>query len=193
MIELRTPDQSEKLAALAREQPAQDLPDPPLRKKLPMFGKLLLQARRADQHPDEVNVVYGERWRGVAPPKVCVRPLDYRPGVFDWRVVAGVRVFLHDLGKGLTDFNVMANQFGNFYALIGELASMDAYVVVRYPEAGEWQAQAADDLAYACRYLGRWPSWWSDDLDRRQKAAYFGWLKDQERKIRRKTECGQEQ
>lgn len=193
MIELRTPDQSEKFAALAREQPAQEFPDPPLRKKLPAFGRVLLQARRQGQHPQEVTVVYGEHWRGVPVPKVCVTPLDYQPGKFDWRVIAGVKVILIDLGKGLSDFNIEANQFGFFYSLIAELVAMDAYVVVRYPERGQWAEQEADSLAFVCRWARKWPSWWSDDLDRRQKAAFFGYMDDMERKIRRKLERGQEQ
>lgn len=194
MIDLRTPDQSAHLAALARELDAEpEVPPPPVRRKLPAYGKALLQARRMGQHPAEITVVYGDDWRGVAPPRLCVKPHQYQPGAMDWRVVAGVKVTALDLAGGLGDFDLTVERFGPFYSLVGELAAMQAYVVVRYPERGKWLDQDADALAYACRVGGRWPAWWSDDLDRLHRAAFNDYMSDMERSIRRKFEDGQGQ
>jgi hypothetical protein len=190
MVAIVTPDQSAQLAAL--QPPAVEFAMPPLRKRLPAFGRLLLQARRCGEHPSEITVVYGDQWRAVSAPKVCVRPAEYVPGQVDWRVVAGVKVFALDLGDGLGDFDVQANRYGPFYSLIAELVAMDAYVVVRYAESGQWREQEADALAYACRWARRWPYWWSDDLERRQRAAFHGWMGDLERKIQRNFERGPE-
>ena len=160
--------------------------EPPLRPKLPAYGKALLQARRMGQHPREITVVYGDNWRGVKLPRLGVRPLQYVPGQMDWRVVAGVKVTLLDRAQALTEFDIEANRFGKFYTLIGELAAMDAYVVCAYPDGNEWRYQDAEQLAYACRNGRAWPRWWSDDLDARQRRAYLTYIDDMELTIRRK-------
>lgn len=169
---------------------AQDYVRSPLRKKLPAYGRQLLQLRRCGEHPSAINVVYGERWRDVVWPKVCVLPAKYVPGTVDWRVVAGVKAVVCDLAAGLADFNVEGNRYGPLYSLIGELVEIGAYVVVRFPENGKWSEETADALAYACRWNQQWPAWWSDVLDRRHRIALSGCLDDMRRKLRRKTERG---
>lgn len=177
--------------------PDEDLPPapvsadlPPLRQKLPAYAKPLLQGRRAGVHPESINVLYGERWGDAPWPKVCVRPFEYGPGRFDWRVVAGVRAVLIDAAAGIVDCDVAAGRYGPFFDLVAELVAIGAYVVVKHPEAGIWREQDADALAYAHRAPGRWPSWWSDDLDARQRAAFQGWASD---RMRVDPERGREQ
>lgn len=152
--------------------------EPPLRPKLPAYGKGLLLARRLGNHPREITVVYGDNWRGVKHPRLGVRPLQYQPGLVDWRVVAGVMVTLIDRAGGVAGFDIAANRFGKFYALIGELAAMDAYVQVMYPDGNVWARKDADLLAYECRNASGWPGWWSDDLERRQRAAFLAFSED---------------
>lgn len=189
MVEIVTPDQSAALAAAAAPPVASGpVVEPPLRPRLPAFGRALLQQRRQGQHPQSITVIYGEDWRGVKPPRLGLRPLQYQPGLVDWRVVAGVKVELIDRAQGLADFDIEANRFGKFYALIGELVDAQAYVVVRYPDGNRWADQDADMLAYSCRWFRRWPSWWSDERERMQQAAFHDYLSDMEAVIRRKFE-----
>ena len=114
--------------------------EPPLRPKLPAYGKTLLMQRRLGQHPETITVIYGDKWSGVKPPRLGLRPLQYQPGLVDWRVVAGVKVELIDRAEGLADCDVEANRFGKFYSLIAELVDATAYVVVRYPSGDRWLA-----------------------------------------------------
>lgn len=190
MVQIVTPHQAlpEPLPAIA---PDPELP--PLRKVQPAYGRQLLERRRFGEHPPVINVVYGERWRDVSWPKVAVLPAKYRPGAVDWRVVAGVKALVFDLAAGLADFDVAAGHYGPLYTLLGELVAIGAYVAVRYPEYGRWVEQDVDSLAFACRWRRQWPSWWSDDLDQRQKSALSGWLADQERAVLRKSERGREE
>lgn len=160
--------------------------EPPLRPKLPAYGKGLLLERRLGNHPREITVIYGDNWRGVKHPRLGVRPLQYVPGQVDWRVVAGVKVTLLDRSGGLAEFDIAGNKFGKFYTLVGELAAMDAYVVCAYPDGNDWRYQDAESLAYACRRPGQWPSWWSDDLDQRQRRAYLAYIDDLQLTVSRK-------
>jgi hypothetical protein len=164
--------------------------EPPLRPRLPAYGKTLLMQRRLGQHPETITVIYGDNWSGVKPPRLGVRPLQYQPGLVDWRVVAGVKVELIDRAEGLADCDVEANRFGKFYSLIAELVDATAYVVVRFPDGERWGEKDADLLAYECRGFssGRscWPGWWSDDRERLQQAAFIDYLSDAELALRRR-------
>ena len=152
--------------------------EPPLRPRLPAYGKALLLERRLGNHPREITVIYGDNWRGVKHPRLGVRPLQYQPGLVDWRMVAGVMVTLIDRAEGLAEFDIAGNHFGKFYALIAELAAMDAYVQLMYPDGAVWARKDAGLLAYECRHERRWPCWWSDGLERRQQAAFLAYSED---------------
>lgn len=160
--------------------PVLDLP--PLRKVLPPYGRPLLQARRQGRHPDEVWVVYGEDWRGARRPFLAVTPARFVPGRFDWRAVAGVKVLLVDRAAAVAGCSVERGEFGDFFALLGELVDADAYVEVRHPRDGGWVDEDAGLLAWACRVpvQGRmvWPHWWSDERHRRHQAAAAGVMGD---------------
>lgn len=174
-------------------------PAAPARRKLPAYGKQLLDARRAGKHPQSVTLVYGDKWWEVSTRKICVKPSDYVPGAMDWRIVAGLQVVVIDQEMGIADFDLSVNppRFGKFYALLGELAAMDAFVVVRYSDGDAWVERHADELAHAGRYVAggrfRWPQWWSDDHQRRFMAAADGWTADMGRVIRLDRERGRAQ
>jgi hypothetical protein len=165
--------------------------EPPLRRVLPAFGKRLLEQRRNGEHPEQITVVYGDNWRGVPAPKLALRPLQYQPGLVDWHVVAGVKVVLLDRAQGVSDFDVLSGCFGKFFTLIAELADAHAYVVVRYPDGNQWSEQDAAQLAYSCRNLDAWPSWWSDARAALQEASFDVYLSDADGRMRRKLERDQ--
>lgn len=60
--------------------------------KLPPFAKQLLSERNAGRHPERIIVLFGDDWRQRPPSSICVKPVDYSPGVFDWSICAGVPV-----------------------------------------------------------------------------------------------------
>lgn len=158
-----------------------------LRRQLPPFGRGLLQARRQGRHPHEVWVVYGEDWRGAQRPFLAVRPRQFVPGRFDWRMVAGVKVVLIDRAAAVAGCNVETGEFGDFFELAGELVDARAYVEVRHVRDRAWVDEDLGMLAWACRRAegGRmnWPCWWSDARAALQSAACDGWLADLGRSV----------
>lgn len=142
----------------------------PAKKRMPAYGKALLERRRAGDHPLTVNVVLGNAWWKVKEPKICVKPEDYAPGVFDWRVVAGVRalVVANDAFRAGGD----AAKVGD---LLGELADHAAVVDLW---CGDGAAVSADVYAWGERKLGKWPEWWNAERDRRMIAGRNAWFGD---------------
>jgi hypothetical protein len=137
------------------------------RKKLPAYGKQLLADRRAGRHPSILRVVYGDDW-SVPGPKVCIRPADYQPGVFDFSVAAGLYVELYDQADGLCDLDVHQRPpvFGAFYDLVRELVEAQACVEIRAASV----TREAGELAFTLRWWDaqarrfHWPRWWGDEL-----------------------------
>jgi len=177
---------------------------PPVAKKLPAFGRNLLQARRQGQHPQLVIMVFADNWSGVPQPKLALRPLEFVAGVTDWRVVAGVRVVVLDREAAIDDFDLAAAHYGPIYALVAELVDALAYVELRLPRGAAftldsgaaWQDVPADSVAFRCRHRfgganKGWPAWWSDRRAALQNAAFSRYLDDMERVIRRKTASGE--
>src|SRR3990167_6513354 len=86
------------------------------RLKLPPYGKALLDRRRGGDHPLSVNLVYGDRWREVEPPRVALDPKDYAPGRYDFHMLAGLRVMIHDqlAGGWEMDASILPAIYGKF-------------------------------------------------------------------------------
>jgi len=63
--------------------------------------------------------------------------------------------------------------------------------VVRYPDGNQWSEQDAAQLAYSCRNLDAWPSWWSDARAALQEASFDVYLSDADGRMRRKLERDQ--
>jgi hypothetical protein len=136
--------------------------------KLPAYGRALVDARRAGNHPERVAFVFGDDWR-VPQPRLALRPEDYERGKFDLRPVAGVPVDLHQ----------RSDEHGKFLDLAGEVARWAAEVRLHVPYPlfmGQREAEAtvvdARELAWCSREWDvgsrslRWPPWWSEEIDR---------------------------
>jgi hypothetical protein len=152
------------------------------RLKQPAYCKRLLDERRAGRHPLSVNLVYGDKWFDVAEPRVCIMPDEYKPGVYDFHALAGLRVTVHDqLSYGWdVDDAVTPPRYGRFFSLLREVAECDALVLVRWPKGTEPRETLVHDMAFCCRWrdakLGpQWPAWWSDDLNARQAKRIADW------------------
>lgn len=158
-------------------------------RRLPAYGKQLLERRRAGDHPLEVALIYGQDWwQNVHDlPRLAIAPEEYEPGRFDFRMVAGLKVTLIDqVAGGLINMRLRApNRFGIFYELVRELAEADAYVEVIWPAWCDRLPAAAMHLAWfgratMARALGQycWPDWWSEALDRKQSKRFIAWCQD---------------
>jgi hypothetical protein len=177
MVQIVTPPAPD---VVVDQEPAPVIaPEPPLRRKLPAYGRTLLMDRRNGKHPDTVFVVYGDDWRGTPHPRLCVKPFAYLPGRYDWRSVAGTRAVLIDRCRGILDCNPELGQFSPLFSLIGELVDARAYVVLRFVDGDQWVDHDADMLAFTHRQpvagRMRWPSWWSAERDALQKSMSDGW------------------
>jgi hypothetical protein len=180
-----------RYASLARKNAA-----PPARRKLPAYGKALLDARRGGWHPHAVSLIYGNNWRGEAPDQapLCIKPEEFELDLYDWRLVAGLHVTVVDqdgwLG-GDWDRTTEPHQYGKFYFLLRELADAHAYVTVR---CGAVTADV-DEIAVTCRWFdGKrmcWPAWWSDALHQMHRAAVSGWANDGAALLERSREHSQ--
>lgn len=158
------------------------------RLKMPAYGKRLLLERRAGRHPLELALVYGERWWEVEQPKICIKPCEYEPGKYDLRMVAGLKVVVHDQDLGVLDYKAATVTslpiFGKFYDLLHELALCKAYVEIRWPEKSQLGRDELSAFAYACRHPHPteprmiWPRWWSDALDTLHHESHVNHLID---------------
>lgn len=157
------------------------------RLKLPAYGKQLLLDRRAGKHPLTVTLVYGDRWYEGKNPKICIKPEDYQPGQYDFRVVAGVQVIVIDqlVGASECDEKPRPPTFGKFYDLLSELAAADGWLYIEWPKTAGWPAIEATQLARNARWrtgdgsAEQWPRWWNDELEARQQRRRTQWLTHQ--------------
>ena len=151
-----------------------------MRMKLPAYAKRLLDDRRAGLHPLDVNLVFGDRWADVPEIKVCIKPEDYAVGVFDFHVLAGLKVTIHAQVSIEGDADPL-------FDLVGEVAAAQALVVIRWPKGFTPRETWAFELAFCNRFKSnkgvRWPAWWSDALDCGQQTLAKNWIADCERKV----------
>ena len=159
-------------------------------KRLPPFGRRLLDRRRQGDHPLEVVLVYGERWwpgkKYEALPRVAVRPSEYVPGTIDWRMLAGLHVIVVDRAEGLGEWVGVPERdcddaWGRFYYLLGEISDYAARVTVVAEGATD---TTPDALAYANRWRApyavvmQWPAWWSAKREQALQARFLPWMHD---------------
>jgi len=147
------------------------------RQRLPAFGKDLRARRHAGVTPKEIALVYGDDWRDVPPPKIGVKPQEFRIGRYDWSALAGVMVTIIDLQVSGDDV---------FY-LMAEVVAARAYVRLREAIGGRHDERGAEDWARSYRIADPlkkrfvWPLWWSDELEAAQRAASDDWVLDRAR------------
>lgn len=164
------------------------------RRKLPAYGKQLLNARRAGDHPLCVHLIFGRDWKAAtrcawahlpgAHPLLCVHPVDYAPGMYDFRAVTAVMVALFDQDALAGECPWRGDQadFGRLYDLAGELARYAAGVDIH----SLWERpRDAREIAHAWRAHAErnnpeknhgWPRWWSEDIERDHTRRRFAWL-----------------
>ena len=155
--------------------------------KLPAYGKQLLLRRRTGEHPLEVALILGRDWRADVGeiPILAINPEDYAPGKFDFHVVAGLRVVVHDqdMHAEECDDYVRPPAFGVFYDLLTELARSAAGVYIRWPEKLGWEEQEVRWLARQWQRWDRaasrmqWPRWWSDELNADYLRRWSDWMR----------------
>lgn len=90
------------------------------RRRLPPFGKALLEHRRAGEHPLRAWLLVGGKWSQRPEDAVCLPP-DWRPGSVDWSPVSALWV-------GVVVRSGMADAL--LVALLGELVQTAAPVVL---------------------------------------------------------------
>jgi len=171
------------------------------RLKLPAYGKNLLLERRNGRHALEVALVYGDRWRERTYPRVCIMPDQYEPGIYDFRMLAGVRVAVLDQLMAFEDLDDTGTPpvFGVFFDLLAELANVAAFVEVEWPREAKLPMREVSEIAHSFRWADpatkrfQWPRWWNDDLDRDYRARLPGWVDDRIALSQTITEreCGQ--
>ena len=154
--------------------------------KLPAYGKPLLACRRAGDHPLSVALIFGHQWRAEVGemPILAIHPEDYAPGVFDFHVVAGLRVEVHDqeMWAAERNENVLPPTFGVFYDLLTELARFAAPLAVVWPAKSGWDSIEAGELAREARWFDRaahqlqWPRWWSEALHADYQLRWTEWM-----------------
>lgn len=146
------------------------------KKKLPAYARALLEARRRGEHPEVVNLCYGDRWRAVSAPSIAIDPKEYEPGKYDFHVLAGLKVVVVDqLAGGFEiDETVSPPVFGKFFDLLREVAAFDTWIVIEWPQNIEPRHQDACDVAWTWRRrdpaAGKvvWPAWWSEEINEMQ-------------------------
>lgn len=158
-----------------------------MRLKLPAYGKKILLERRAGKHPHTISVIYGDDWYGAAQSCqaiLCLKPAEYQPGIYDFRMVAGCEAHVYDELDGFAEHNVRETPptFGKLFDLIAELAAADACVSVCWP--GDWRRhqRGAGEIAQCMRWFNQplhhyvWPRWWNDALEAKHAARESAWL-----------------
>jgi hypothetical protein len=149
------------------------------RLRLPAYGKALMEARRAGNHPAVVHVLFCEDWRhkprceegcGADHPRLAVKPSEFAAGTLDWRLVTGSLVAVFD------DRDRMSLQFSReFYGLLAELGRFAGPVHVYHLDpvkevgAGVW----AFDWRFAfCAGASHW-SIDTEQLNEQRRRRWF--------------------
>ena len=140
--------------------------------KLPAYGKRLLDERRAGKHPLEVTLVYGDDWYVGKLPRICIKPDEFEPAKYDFRMLAGLRVNVFD------EFGLALKAEGKVFDLLGELGQIAAAVWVRWPlRFGQAEIEMTD-IALRQRIDGVWPHWWNAEVDQKYLARFDAWFAD---------------
>lgn len=138
--------------------------------KLPAYGKSLLQARRAGQHPPVVTVIYGLHWDSDG----NVTKLAVKPGEAlgrDWRCIAGLPIELEDRFLDGEDTEQLR--------LAGEIAREAALVMMARGAAGRYPVHVHAFLSRrwnAAARLMEWPAWWSEEIEKLNGKNRKRWL-----------------
>lgn len=152
-----------------------------MKKRLPPYGQRLLNLRRASDSIADVTVFFGDlalharslrKWRG---PMIAVDAGEYKPGLFDFYPLQGLRATIVDLDDAGFEHNVyvMPPTYGKFYSFVREVCEAKAFVLLNW---GAGLVETAVEVADRSRWgrageVKRWPSWWSDETELCQREA----------------------
>lgn len=143
------------------------------RRKRPAYANVLLDARRAGDHPSTVTVIYGNDW-SVGP---GVTRLAVKPGEalgLDWVCVAGLAVRV----EIRTDDDIAEGRDCEALRLAAQIACETAAITI-HEHGLEIELHV---LANLCRALegatGKfvWPSWWSEEIEKINGQNRKRWL-----------------
>lgn len=143
--------------------------------RLPAYGKALLARRQAGDHPLSCVVSFAPFIPAPQSPEafqtqpmLALKTSEYRRGVYDFRVLIGMRVVIR-CGRGV--------RLRPLLWLTGEIGQHAATVTIE----GYWaEPQTADSLAWRfgrASGICRWPRWWPLDIEkanRERKALWAG-------------------
>jgi len=186
--------------------------NPRLRSKLPAYAHSLLSLRMAGLDPLYAMLVFSKDWalakdyaeraraarqrklaafspewvKAAGWPVVALSPRDYAPGVYDFRVFAGVCVTVKDIDLGWHDVEGpqgRRTRWGPLYFLLGDLAQWAGYVKVELPDVPT--TYSASLLAFCecsgnpeTRRYDQWPAWWSQTLEEGHGQRSHQWFTD---------------
>lgn len=142
-------------------------------RKPPAYARALRDLIYRREYPDYVVVYYGHDWkrRPQHVPSMCVG-VDYAPFVYDWGVLAGLRV------------HVVIDCGAQHFALVAELAAVTAPVLVvptgnAIDEPGQ---RRADEYLFTARGDATLAALWSAEIEadylQREAEYYFAMAAD---------------
>jgi hypothetical protein len=154
------------------------------RLRMPAYGNALHERRMAGDHPLECVLEFSDFWPKVpegslTPPRLALSPREYRPGVYDFRVVVGMVVTIR-CGRGVRTRPLLW--------LAGELGKHAAYIDIE----GHWRHRvSAQLLAFRLgRESGRraWAPWWPRETERINSERIQLWLKAAQGRLEQETQ-----
>lgn len=168
-----------------------------MKKKLPAYGKQLLEARRAGTHPAVIVVVFGEDWRvpGVWA-RLAVKAAEWSPESIDWNVTRGVSVLILDRSSNADDPYDDTGARKLFF-MAAEIARFAGFVTLEVPEPlflGEEAGPSrvhVHEWAFCCRTWvpgqrrWTWPAWWSEEIEKINAANRQRWFAEAEAELER--------
>lgn len=167
------------------------------RPKLPAYGKALLNARRAGQHPISVMVIYGHKWFvDNNATRLAVKP-EEAIGL-DWLCIADVPVVIED--RMDSDDGNVPEQNSALLRMAGEIAREAAQVTLKTQrlipcECGHITPgnHRIDIVAFLCRQWSarerrmKWPAWWSEEIELSNEKNRRRWLSACVRHVERRS------
>ncbi len=152
------------------------------RLRMPAYGKALYERRQAGDHPLGCELVFAQFWPPAGTstlPRLALKPAEYRPGTYDFRVVIGMHVRIQ-CGR---DFRIRP-----LLQLAGELGAWASFVEI----AGYWERPVTAQLLSfrAGRESGRraWPRWWPRETEQVNNGRIKLWLEAAEGRLGQESE-----
>lgn len=139
-------------------------------KRLPAFGRALMERRDRGDHPQSVVVLAGADWSGW---RQAEHPLAHRlavmqlvpPDAFDWSICTGLAAFIVPRGMDWVWCWHLAGVLAAYAApvCVQESGSLsDMWRAGRSRDVADLALDWRDDLRFG--HAHSWPPWWSERL-----------------------------